>query len=76
MSQKNPVIAVVGLALTPGEDLPQADAILLAVAHNDDLDGGPGQLLERLKPGGLIADVKSKLDAAALEAGGAHVWRL
>jgi UDP-N-acetyl-D-glucosamine/UDP-N-acetyl-D-galactosamine dehydrogenase len=49
---------------------------VLAVAHGEfrrrPLDG----LLAKLRPGGLVVDVKSQLDAARLREKGATVWRL
>ena len=34
------------------------------------------QILAKLRPGGVFADVKCAYDAAALRAAGARVWRL
>jgi UDP-N-acetyl-D-galactosamine dehydrogenase len=65
-----------GVTLKAWDDLPQADALVLAVAHGEfrrrPLDG----LLAKLRPGGLVVDVKSQLDAARLREKGATVWRL
>ena len=47
-----------------------------AVGHQACLDMKPQQLLARLAPGGVFADVKSCHDGKALAAGGASVWRL
>jgi UDP-N-acetyl-D-galactosamine dehydrogenase len=65
-----------GVTLKAWDELPQADALVLAVAHGEfrrrPLDG----LLAKLRPGGLVVDVKSQLDAARLREKGATVWRL
>ncbi|MEF7617178.1 nucleotide sugar dehydrogenase [Aquincola sp. MAHUQ-54] len=56
--------------------LPKAQAVVAAVAHREYLELGAAALCERLQPGGLVVDVKAVLDAAALQAQGARVWRL
>jgi UDP-N-acetyl-D-galactosamine dehydrogenase len=65
-----------GVTLKTWDALPQADALVLAVAHGEfrrqPLDG----LLAKLRPGGLVVDVKCQLDAARLREKGATVWRL
>jgi UDP-N-acetyl-D-galactosamine dehydrogenase len=65
-----------GVSLKTWDALPQADALVLAVAHGEfrrqPLDG----LLAKLRPGGLVVDVKCQLDAARLREKGATVWRL
>jgi UDP-N-acetyl-D-glucosamine/UDP-N-acetyl-D-galactosamine dehydrogenase len=65
-----------GARLTPWEDLPAADAIILAVAHRWYLEAPIGQFLEKVVRGGCVIDVKSLLDAAALRREGLRVWRL
>ncbi len=65
-----------GVTLTPWEALPKADAIVLAVAHDDYRRQSLDELCAHLKPGGLVADVKSQLDAARLRERGLAVWRL
>ncbi len=57
-------------------DLPRADAIVVAVAHKESLDRPLERLLEKVKPGGVVVDVKSKLDRAALSGNGISFWRL
>jgi UDP-N-acetyl-D-galactosamine dehydrogenase len=65
-----------GVALKAWDELPQADALVLAVAHGafrrQPLDG----LLAKLRPGGLVVDVKCQLDAERLREKGVTVWRL
>ncbi len=65
-----------GVALTPWEALPRAQAIVAAVSHADYRRMGEAALLGKLVAGGVFADVKSVYDVAALHAGGARVWRL
>lgn len=65
-----------GVTLTPWDALPQVDAIVLAVAHDEYRRHSLDELCARLKPGGLVADVKSQLDAARLRERGIRVWRL
>ena len=65
-----------GVTLMSWEELPQADAIVLAVAHNEYTQMDHKKLLAKAIPGGSFIDVKSKFDRAALEADGFRVWRL
>jgi UDP-N-acetyl-D-galactosamine dehydrogenase len=65
-----------GIALTAWEDLPQADALVVAVAHRHYLAMPHNELLEKLKPGGVFVDVKSAHDASAITAAGYQLWRL
>jgi UDP-N-acetyl-D-glucosamine/UDP-N-acetyl-D-galactosamine dehydrogenase len=58
------------------EALPEAEAMILAVAHRAYRGLAPQDLVGRLKPGGLLIDVKSLLDPQAFRAAGFHVWRL
>ena len=65
-----------GVSLCAWDALPQAQAIVAAVAHQQYLDMPVADLLQKLSPGGVFSDVKSAYDPAALEAAGAVVWRL
>ncbi|MFT3759347.1 nucleotide sugar dehydrogenase [Thauera sp.] len=65
-----------GVSLCAWDALPQAQAIVAAVAHQQYLDMPVTDLLQKLSPGGVFSDVKSAYDPAALEAAGAVVWRL
>ncbi len=69
-------VAEYGLSLTSWERLPKADAMIAAVSHKQYLEWGAKRLLEKLKPGGVFADVKSVYDPQALVAAGARPWRL
>ncbi|WP_068637153.1 nucleotide sugar dehydrogenase [Thauera butanivorans] len=65
-----------GVSLCTWDTLPQAQAIVAAVAHQQYLDMPVAELLQKLSPGGVFSDVKSAYDPAVLEAAGAVVWRL
>ncbi|MFH0934471.1 MAG: nucleotide sugar dehydrogenase [Pseudomonadota bacterium] len=65
-----------GIALSEWDALPQADAIVAAVAHRHYLDMPQSKLLAKLKPGGVFVDVKSAHDATAITAAGYELWRL
>ncbi len=52
-----------GIALTAEADLPPADAVILAVGHDQYRQGGWPFIQQRLKPGGgVVMDLKALLD--------------
>ena len=65
-----------GVTLKTWEQLPRADAIVLAVAHDEFRRRAADGLLGKLQPGGLVVDVKCQMDAEQLRAKGVAVWRL
>jgi len=65
-----------GETLSEWRALPQADAVILAVAHRYYLEMPLSQLLGSLKPGGVVIDVKSALDRTAVATLGFSLWRL
>ncbi|HZX33104.1 MAG TPA: nucleotide sugar dehydrogenase, partial [Rhodocyclaceae bacterium] len=65
-----------GVELVDWESLPRSAAIVVAVAHRQFKARPVSEYVSRLQPGGVIADVKSILDAAELAARGTAVWRL
>ena len=65
-----------GVKLTPWNELPQAGAIVAAVAHGDFRQRTVGDYVAKLRPGGVFVDVKGQADAAALRNHGIEVWRL
>jgi UDP-N-acetyl-D-glucosamine/UDP-N-acetyl-D-galactosamine dehydrogenase len=66
-----------GIDLVDWSDLPgDADAAVIAVPHRDYAGFGPEAIAARVKPGGLIVDVKALYDKAAFERLGYEVWRL
>jgi len=65
-----------GLALTPFEKLQPADAVIMAVAHQEYVSKGWPLVTKLLKGGeGIVLDVKSKLDRAQ-KPKGIDLWRL
>jgi UDP-N-acetyl-D-galactosamine dehydrogenase len=69
-------LAEYGVALRAFGDLPQADALIAAVAHREYAALSVAEIGERLVAGGAFIDVKAAFDAAALRAAGFRVWRL
>jgi UDP-N-acetyl-D-galactosamine dehydrogenase len=65
-----------GVELKPWEQLPRADAIVVAVAHRVLVERPPADYLAKLSPRGVVADVKGVLDVAYLASQGVTVWRL
>ena len=65
-----------GVTLMPMEALKPADAVVLAVAHQDYVTQGWGVITRLLKGGrGTVIDVKSRLDRAS-QPEGIDLWRL
>jgi UDP-N-acetyl-D-galactosamine dehydrogenase len=58
------------------EELPQAAAVVAAVAHDEFKNRPMDAILAKLAPNGVYVDVKNQADAAALRARGIEVWRL
>ncbi len=65
-----------GVELTAWDDLPQAAAIVAAVAHKEFRNRPLSDITEKLQAGGVLTDVKSMFDEAQLKAKGVTVWRL
>ena len=65
-----------GTPLIPWRDLPQADAIVAAVAHKEFVDWGMDEFAEKLVPGGAIIDVTAAFAARCVNAAGFRLWRL
>ena len=65
-----------GLSLTAWNDLPQAEGLVMAVAHNEFKQRPLSDFLSKVKPGGVFVDVKCQMDATALREAGLRVWRL
>lgn len=55
-----------GLTLTPDSELRDLDGLILAVSHEAFLEGGNAALTDRIKPGGILIDVKSVVDDTTL----------
>ena len=65
-----------GIELRSWEDLPRAQAIVMAVAHREFTERPLQDYLTKLDNNGCFIDVKSQFDRAALSQAGLHVWRL
>ncbi len=76
LADSDELIHEYGVEVTEWEQLPQADALVLAVAHQHYIEMDSQQLLSKLIQGGCFIDVKSQFDRLSLEGEGARVWRL
>jgi len=65
-----------GVRLEDWDDLPAADALILAVPHEPFLKRPQEELVRKIVRNGCVIDVKSALDAEALRREGLRVWRL
>jgi UDP-N-acetyl-D-galactosamine dehydrogenase len=65
-----------GVTPVAWDKLPQADAIVAAVAHNEFLSKPLTELLSKVKKGGVFVDVKSAYDQKAIRQAGLTLWRL
>jgi UDP-N-acetyl-D-galactosamine dehydrogenase len=65
-----------GVALTPWEELPVADAVVVAVAHKEYRKLGTEDFGRLVRPAGGVVDVKTVLDPAKVRAAGYAFWRL
>lgn len=66
-----------GVTLTPWDQIPTAaDAIVAAVSHREYLAMPLGELLGKLRVGGVFMDVKSAYDRAVICTAGYRLWRL
>lgn len=64
------------LSVSKLEELVDLDVLILAVSHKQYLDMPMESLLARIKPGGVLVDVKSALDPKKIPAGRVHYWCL
>ncbi|MBK7660175.1 MAG: nucleotide sugar dehydrogenase [Betaproteobacteria bacterium] len=65
-----------GLALTAWDDLPVADAVILAVSHKEYIEAGVAKIAAKAKADGCLIDVKAVLDRGEMAASGRSFWRL
>ncbi len=70
------VQAEFGVKLASWDELPPAEALIVAVAHREFLARPIDGYLAKLVPGGCFIDVKARFDPAALRAARRAVWRL
>jgi UDP-N-acetyl-D-galactosamine dehydrogenase len=69
-------LRIYGVSLIAWNDLPRANAIIAAVAHEEFFKLTIEDLCRKLVYGGSIIDVKSMFSATELRAAGIVVWRL
>ena len=65
-----------GVPLLPWTDMPQADAIVAAVAHDEFAALSLADIAQKLVPGGAFMDVKAAFNREAIQAAGFNLWRL
>ena len=65
-----------GVRLCGWDELPAADALVLAVGHRRFVEMPPQALLAKIVRRGCLIDVKALCDAAAFRREGVSVWRL
>lgn len=64
------------IKLESWDDLPKADALVVAVAHKEVLGRSLVDFQQKLNDGGCFIDVKSQFDPKAISEAGYCVWRL
>lgn len=65
-----------GLQLKSWDELPRADAVIVAVSHRQFIDTPVSVFKSKLAENGCFIDVKSQFDPLALRDAGFSVWRL
>jgi UDP-N-acetyl-D-galactosamine dehydrogenase len=65
-----------GVKLVNLDEMLQLDSLILAVSHKWYLERGAARLLEMVRAGGVVADVKSVLDPALAERRRLRYWSL
>jgi len=65
-----------GVALVGWDDLPRANAIVAAVAHDELVARTVDDVVAKLMPGGIYVDVKGRADRDAMRARDVTLWRL
>jgi UDP-N-acetyl-D-glucosamine/UDP-N-acetyl-D-galactosamine dehydrogenase len=65
-----------GFSLVEWDELPVADALVVAVIHQQFLDKSLTELLTKVTVGGCFIDINSHFDAEYIRAKGVSVWRL
>ena len=65
-----------GIELVSWNELPRADAIIAAVAHDVLVQKPIDEILTKLIPNGVYVDVKGTADAHTLRVRGVNLWRL
>jgi UDP-N-acetyl-D-galactosamine dehydrogenase len=64
-----------GITLCELRELTDLDGLVLAVPHAEYMDAGPAHIAARLRPGGVLVDVKSAISPRSVPPG-LHFWSL
>jgi len=64
------------IRLRSWQDLPVADALILAVPHASFLALPAATLMSKIIPGGCLVDIKAVLDGTPFKVAGVQLWRL
>ena len=75
-AESDEAVAEYGVPLRLWADMPQADAIVAAVAHNEFAALSMVDFADKLVPGGAFIDVKAAFDREAIQSAGYNLWRL
>jgi UDP-N-acetyl-D-glucosamine/UDP-N-acetyl-D-galactosamine dehydrogenase len=75
-AEANEALHEYDVRLRAWDDLPPADALILAVAHRQFLETPTSAYLQKIVRRGCLIDVKSVLDADTFRREGLQVWRL
>jgi UDP-N-acetyl-D-galactosamine dehydrogenase len=76
MAEPEEALAEYGVTLTDWEDLPKAQAVVLAVPHASYKTLGIDELGAIMSPDSVLIDVKSCMDRESLAASDIELWRL
>ena len=76
LAEKSEALKEYGLNLEQWDELPRAEALIVAVAHKEYSEVAEQSLLSRVRKSGVVIDVKSSLNLPALKAQGLSCWRL
>ena len=75
-ASKDDALHEYGIRLCEWEDLPAADATIIAVAHKRFLQYSVADYVKKIVPNGCLIDVKAVFDPAEFQRAGLRVWRL
>jgi UDP-N-acetyl-D-glucosamine/UDP-N-acetyl-D-galactosamine dehydrogenase len=75
MSDPKDALREYGITLRGPDDLTDLHGLILAVPHAQFLDEGAAPIVERLKPGGVLVDVKSVIPVSSIPPG-VNFWSL
>jgi UDP-N-acetyl-D-galactosamine dehydrogenase len=75
-ASKDDALHEYGIRLCEWDDLPAADATIVAVAHKRFLEYSVAEYVTKIVPNGCLIDVKAVFDPAEFQRAGLRVWRL